>query len=113
VSNSSFIGATLEKELTRLGVCHYFKFVISSADYGVRKPDPIIFEVALRRLGLDPARVWFAGDNVGYDIVGGRGAGMFCVAFNPRTEIPPDLGGHTLITRWSELPSLISSADVA
>ncbi len=113
VSNSSFIGPTLEKELERLGVRGHFDFVISSADYGVRKPDPIIFEVALRRLGMHPEQAWFAGDNVGYDIVGGRRAGMFCVAFNPRTEVPSDLGEHTLITRWSELPALISSADVA
>jgi putative hydrolase of the HAD superfamily len=110
VSNSSFVGLTLERELERLGVRRYFEFVISSADYGVRKPDPIIFEIALRRLGRDASRVWFAGDNVGYDIVGGRRAGMFCVAFNPLTAIPSGLGEYTSITRWSELPGLISSA---
>jgi putative hydrolase of the HAD superfamily len=110
VSNSSFLASTLERELKRLGVLRHFEFVVSSADYGVRKPDPIIFETALRRLGRGPETVWFAGDNVTYDIVGGTGAGMFCVAFNPRTAIPEGTGEHRVISRWSELPALIAEA---
>jgi putative hydrolase of the HAD superfamily len=107
VSNSSFAGSTLERELKRQDIRRHFEFVISSADYGIRKPDPIIFEVALRRLGIDAARAWFAGDNVGYDIVGARSAGIFPVAFNPRAEIPESIGEHAVISRWSQLVPLI------
>jgi putative hydrolase of the HAD superfamily len=110
VSNSSFAAATLEKELDRHGIRRHFDFVVSSADYGVRKPDLIIFEVALRRLGLDASRTWFAGDNVGYDIIGAHSAGMFPVAFNPRKEIPPAVGEHAVISRWSELMPLLAAA---
>ena len=110
VSNSSFVAATLEKELARQGVLRHFDFVISSADYGVRKPDPIIFEVALRRLGVDAARTWFAGDNVAYDIMGAHSAGIFPVAFNPRKEIPGLVGEHAVISRWSQLIPLLASA---
>ena len=88
VSNSSFAGPSLEAELEVQGIRRFFRFVISSADYGVRKPDPIIFEVALRRLGMGPGQVWFAGDNVTYDIIGARRAGIFPVAFNPRKAHP-------------------------
>jgi FMN phosphatase YigB (HAD superfamily) len=35
VSNSSFAGLTLERELERQGIRGFFRFVISSADYGV------------------------------------------------------------------------------
>jgi len=110
VSNSSFAGPTLERELGRQGIREFFRFVISSADYGVRKPDPLIFEVALRRLGLEATRVWFAGDNVGYDIVGARQAGIFPVAFNPRTRIPEEVGEHAVISSWSQLIPLIAGA---
>ncbi len=113
VSNSSFAGPTLERELERQGIRRYFSFVISSADYGVRKPDPLIFEVALRRLGLEAGQVWFAGDNVGYDIEGAHGAGIFPVAFNPHKPIPADLGEHAVITAWSQLPALIADAPPA
>jgi putative hydrolase of the HAD superfamily len=110
VSNSSFAAATLEKELDRHGILRHFDFVISSADYGVRKPDPIIFEVALRRLGLDASRTWFTGDNVIYDIIGAHSAGIFPVAFNPRKEIPASVGEHAVISRWSELIPLMTAA---
>ena len=107
VSNSSFRSATLVRELERQAVLPYFAFVISSADYGVRKPDPIIFEVALRRLGLPADKVWFAGDNVSYDIEGASGAGIFPVAFNPRGSIPAGVGEHAVITHWEQLPALM------
>ena len=113
VSNSSFAGPTLERELEVQGIRRYFRFVISSADYGVRKPDPIIFEVALRRLGMEPGRVWFAGDNVGYDIIGARRSGIFPVAFNPRMGIPDEAGEHAVITSWAQLLSLLASASPA
>jgi putative hydrolase of the HAD superfamily len=113
VSNSSFAGPTLERELEVQGIRRYFRFVISSADYGVRKPDPIIFEVALRRLGMEPGRVWFAGDNVGYDIIGARRSGIFPVAFNPRKGIPDEAGEHAVITSWAQLLPLLASASPA
>jgi putative hydrolase of the HAD superfamily len=110
VSNSSFAGPTLERELEIQGIRGHFRFVISSADYGVRKPDPLIFEVALRRLGFHAGQVWFAGDNVGYDIIGARQAGIFPVAYNPRTQIPPEVGEHAVISSWSQLLPLIASS---
>jgi haloacid dehalogenase superfamily, subfamily IA, variant 1 with third motif having Dx(3-4)D or Dx(3-4)E len=113
VSNSSFAGPTLEQELEVQGIRRYFRFVISSADYGVRKPDPIIFEVALRRLGMEPGQVWFAGDNVGYDIIGARRSGIFPVAFNPRKGIPDEAGEHAVITSWAQLLPLLASASPA
>jgi putative hydrolase of the HAD superfamily len=109
VSNSSFASATLEKEIERQGVRSFFSFVISSADYGIRKPDPFIFEVAVGRLGLAPERAWFAGDNVTYDIIGAIGAGLFPVAFNPTGPIPEGMGRCAVISKWSELPPLIAA----
>jgi putative hydrolase of the HAD superfamily len=110
VSNSSFTCSVLERELERLGARSHFQFVISSADYGVRKPHPLIFEVALRRLGLEPNQVWFAGDTITYDVQGAADAGIFPVAFNPSTDVPRSFGAHAVITRWEQLISLITAA---
>ena len=107
ISNSSFAACTLERELRRHGILRYFQFVISSADYGIRKPDPIIFEVALARLGVGAASAWFAGDNVAYDVVGARRAGIFPVAFKPRAVIPDGIGEHAVIVRWDQLCALM------
>ena len=110
VSNSSFSTTTLERELERHGIRQEFAFVISSAEYGVRKPDPLIFEVALARLGTTAEETWFAGDNVDFDILGARGAGIFPVAFNPRAPIPASAGEHAVITEWSQLAQLAETA---
>lgn len=128
ISNSSFSADTIRRTLADLGVAHRFEFVVSSADYGVRKPHPAIFEAALARLGLTAAEAWFAGDNVAYDIDGGRGAGMFTVLFHPHGDEPPGLDGSTCrpspasvdlprpgrgcarIGRWNELAALLDKA---
>ena len=107
VSNSSFTGATLERELERLRIRDAFEFVISSADYGVRKPDTIIFEVALRRMGIDAGKAWFAGDNVGYDIIGASDAGLFAVAYNASGPVPERITDYRAIAHWSELAELL------
>jgi putative hydrolase of the HAD superfamily len=109
VSNSSFPSVVLERELSRQALRDPFEFVISSADYGVRKPDPLIFEVALRRLGMDASQAWFAGDNVGYDIIGAHAAGLFPVAYNPTTPIPEHVGVHAVIREWGQLLALIDA----
>jgi putative hydrolase of the HAD superfamily len=107
ISNSSFTEDTIRRTLADLGVADRFEFVVSSADYGVRKPHPAIFEAALSRLGLGPHEAWFAGDNVAYDLEGGLAAGMFTVLFRPPDDEPPGLVGYRRIERWSELAGLL------
>jgi len=106
ISNSSFAACTIERELKRQGLLRYFEFVISSADYGIRKPDALIFEAALRRMRVSPQTAWFAGDNVGYDIVGAQQAGMFPIAYNAHAAVPESVGEYAAISHWQELASL-------
>ncbi len=110
ISNSSFTADTIRRTLADLGVADRFEFIVSSADYGVRKPHLAIFEAALARLGLEPGGAWFAGDNVAYDLKGGLGAGMFTVLFRPPVDEPPDFDGYRRIERWSELAALLDQA---
>jgi putative hydrolase of the HAD superfamily len=110
VSNSSFTADTIRRTLADLGVADRFEFIVSSADYGVRKPHPAIFEAALARLSLAPGEAWFAGDNVEYDLRGGLGAGMFTVLFRPPFDEPPGFDGYRRIEQWSELAVLIDRA---
>jgi putative hydrolase of the HAD superfamily len=110
ISNSSFTADTIRRTLADLGVADRFEFVISSADYGVRKPHPAIFEAALARLGLAPREAWFAGDTVAFDLKGGLAAGMFTVLFRPPVDEPPGFNGYRRIERWSGLTALLDQA---
>lgn len=52
--------------------------VVSSADVEEAKPAPDIFEVAIRRAGLDSSRVVAVGDTV-WDVEAARRCGLGCV----------------------------------
>jgi putative hydrolase of the HAD superfamily len=62
----------LSEHLVRLGVDAP---VITSADAGAPKPDPAVFELALRRLGVAATRAVHVGDSE-VDEVGARAAGL-------------------------------------
>ena len=54
VSNATFSSQTLSWLVQEFGLRSFFEFVMSSADYIVRKPHPVIFLVAARKLGIRP-----------------------------------------------------------
>jgi HAD superfamily hydrolase (TIGR01509 family) len=62
--------------LDREEVSSLFEVVVISADVGWRKPSPVIFETALRRLGVDASRALFVGDRPDIDVSGSRAIGM-------------------------------------
>jgi len=86
ISNTLFTGTVLEEELSRHNLAHRFSFLISSADYGFRKPHRRIFEVAVRKMNLKPGDIWFVGDKLEYDVKGAFDYGLYPVWYNPRNE---------------------------
>ncbi|MDE6717388.1 MAG: HAD family hydrolase, partial [Muribaculaceae bacterium] len=64
---SNFYG-NVETVLKDFGLDGYFKKVIESAVVGVRKPDPKIFELGVKALGLQPEETVVVGDSYRKDI---------------------------------------------
>ncbi len=91
VSNAMFSAGVLHWELARHGLAEAFRFVMSSADYGLKKPHPALFTAAVARLGLHPKEVWFVGDNIEKDVAGALQAGLTAVWYNPQDT--PCTGG--------------------
>jgi putative hydrolase of the HAD superfamily len=58
------------------GFAPYFKSVLLSSVYGIRKPDPAIYHEAARRAGVEPANCVYVGDNFSRDVTGTRAAGF-------------------------------------
>jgi len=58
------------------GLLGYFDPVVISAVEGWEKPHPRIFEIAVQRLGVDPASVVHVGDNPVDDYAGASKAGL-------------------------------------
>jgi putative hydrolase of the HAD superfamily len=77
--------------LEGLGLTDIVEVVVSSADVGLRKPDPRIFEMACERLGVQAGRSAHVGDHVYADVLGARTAGLAPVLIDRRggTPVPP------------------------
>ena len=65
--------------LRRLRFSKFFNAVLVSEDVGWRKPDPKIFEEALKRLNKIVEQTIFVGDNPAEDIQGAKNMGMKAV----------------------------------
>jgi HAD superfamily hydrolase (TIGR01549 family) len=65
----------------RGGFGHVWDSIISSLDIGTRKPDPSIYQAALKHLGLTPDQAVFVGHRVS-ELDGAHAVGMHTVAFN-------------------------------
>ena len=65
-----------EKRLEGMGIRQYFDLIVSSAEEGVAKPDPRIFNIALTRAGCTPEQAVMIGDRIDNDIVPAKQMGM-------------------------------------
>lgn len=71
------------------GLRPYFDSLLSSEAAGACKPDPAIFEEALRRAGCDAAEALFVGDTLAQDIAGANAMGMRSVLIWHREDREP------------------------
>lgn len=76
---------SLPEALTGAGL--EFDAVVDSATTGASKPDPAMFLLAVRRLGVDPSRVLHVGDRDDTDGAGARAAGLDVVIVD-RSDAP-------------------------
>ncbi|HHY82253.1 MAG TPA: HAD family hydrolase [Clostridiales bacterium] len=116
VSNIGWSGSALTDRLNRLLPHNKFEFVITSSEYMFRKPNPMLFELALKKAGLPAEDVWFCGDNIKADVEGSAAAGLFPVWYDDETIENPwrrhDKGilpkcEHLHIHDWLELIELL------
>ena len=76
VSNAFDPADLLHRDLAEMGVAERLDVAVFSSEVGRRKPDPLIFEQALERLGAAPERSLFVGDTLATDIAGASALGM-------------------------------------
>lgn len=115
ISNLLWSGDALTERLNRLLPNNQFEFVMTSSDYFMRKPNRILFDIALQKTGLDADEVWYCGDNPTADIEGASQVGIYPIWYDNDTEksykdrsdekIP--LCEHLHIHEWGELIDLL------
>ena len=101
------------EKLATAGLDEYFDVVVVSAEFGVAKPDPSIFEHALSLLGSDCEHAVMIGDSLTRDVDGAIAAGLHGVWVNrsgqPRPADRPDL---LEVTTLSDLPAALGSMEL-
>jgi putative hydrolase of the HAD superfamily len=76
VSNWS---SRLEPMLIKMEIRDAFELVVASAVHGAAKPDPRIFDAALKRMGVRPDEAVHVGDSVKSDVHGALRSGIQAV----------------------------------
>jgi len=99
------------RKLEALGFEPYFEVVMTSEEAGVEKPDPRIFEQALRLLQVAPADSVMVGDGPGVDLLGAQRAGVRCLL--SREFVAPRLDGYEAAETLDSLSELPSKLDLA
>lgn len=114
ISNLLWSGAALRNRLDRLLPGNQFEFVMTSSDYFMRKPNRILFDIALQKAGICPDEVWYCGDNPQTDIDGASQAGIFPVWYDNNTDKGRDQSKehvpeceHLHIHEWYEMIDLL------
>jgi len=106
--------AFIQRLLRALELEPYLCPAVNSAGVGIRKPDPLMFQIALEEWHLEPGEVVMVGDTLHADILGAQFVGMRSVLAlmdeNPdnhrwRERIIPDAAIEAL----AELPALLAT----
>ena len=85
VANTIHQGAVIDRHLEQLGLLEFFPVRIYSTELGVRKPNPLIFQAALKQLGgVAASEALFVGDDPKLDVFGAQRAGL-----RAAVRIPP------------------------
>jgi putative hydrolase of the HAD superfamily len=97
-------------KLARTPFAAHFAEVVISVEAGVGKPDPEIFLLAARRLGVDARDCVMVGDSLARDVEGAKAAGMRTVwidrkLWDERETAKPD----ARIERLSDLPAALDA----
>lgn len=107
LSNSAFSAASLRYELNRHGLHDYFSDIVVSADYGFRKPHPLLYRSALSLLGTSPSRTWHVGNSRYYDVEGAIVAGMGSIWYNPAGRQPQGPAPHETVESWVGFQAIV------
>ncbi|MBT8238272.1 MAG: YjjG family noncanonical pyrimidine nucleotidase [Croceitalea sp.] len=80
-----------EKKMRNSNIRHFFDVIVNSEMAGVKKPNPIIFQLALKNAQVAPEKALMIGDSLEADIIGAQQTGFHTLHFNshngPRHEI--------------------------
>ena len=94
----------------RLELTSWFDHILDSHEWGVEKPDPKLFHLAVEQSGADPSTTVHVGDLYHVDVVGARKAGLRDGVLLDLANLYdgvdcPRFGSLDALVAWIETPS--------
>jgi putative hydrolase of the HAD superfamily len=80
--------ALIHGQLAAMKQSAAFAQVITSVEFGIRKPHQAVFQHALERLQILPEQALYVGDTYLDDYQGATGAGLRCILIDPKNQHP-------------------------
>jgi putative hydrolase of the HAD superfamily len=100
-------GMVLRQIFERAGLLQLFKVLSFSDECGIRKPDPEIFRLTLRQVGVSPEEAVHVGDDPVLDVEGARDTGMRVVQVAADGRATGPVKPDAVITGLGELPAAL------
>lgn len=94
-----------DKKMKNSGIFDYFLNVINAEMAGVKKPNPLIFQLALDLAKVIPEKAIMIGDSLEADIMGAKALGFHTLHFNAHQEEKHDI--CLMITDLYEIKSYL------
>ncbi len=85
ISNLCWSGNALTRRLHEHFPNHQFELILTSSEYIFRKPEKLIFDLVVRKSGLNRDEIWYCGNDIAVDIYGAHHAGLFPVFYDDRS----------------------------
>jgi putative hydrolase of the HAD superfamily len=100
-------GDVLRQVFEGSGLLAPLRVLTFSDECGIRKPDPEIFRLTLRRLGVTPGHAVHVGDDPVLDVEGAREAGMAVIQVTPDGRATAPVKPDTVIPGLGDLPAAL------
>jgi len=104
ISDAQWIFSLAEMEM--FGLTRFIKFGILS-QVGFKKPDVRLFEMAMKKLSVQPEESVYIGDNPSKDLVGAKKAGMKFILFRPEGKSCNEFQPDSSFKDYSELIKIL------
>ena len=105
VSNAN---GRLRRMFDRVGLTDHFNMVLDSHDWGVEKPDPALFRIALEQSCAGAAETVHVGDLYNVDVAGARAAGLAGAVLYDPAGLYPDVDCPR-VARLEDLPVAVAT----
>jgi len=94
-----------ERKMVNANIRQYFDVIINSEMAGVKKPNPIIFQLALNSANTTSEKSIMIGDSLEADILGAKAVGLHALHFNAHNDATHEI--CHMINDLSEIKSFL------